>query len=67
MTSHFSSKGKQETSMAPTIEKAVTPLKFPNKEELETDFSPTSKEDGIKEEPVARSDPKEFIVKTSQC
>ena len=56
-TSHFSSEGKQEIAMAPTIAKEVTPHEFPNKEEMETDFAPMTEEDGIKEELVAISDP----------
>ena len=56
-TYHFSSEGKQETAMTPTIAETVTPPEFPNKEELETDFAPTTEEDGIKEELVARSNP----------
>ena len=44
-TSHFSSEGKQENSMRPMIAEAVTPPEFPNKEELETDFAPMTKED----------------------
>ena len=50
--------------MAPTIAEAVMPLEFPNKEERETDFSPTTEEDGIKEELVARSNLEEFIAQT---
>ena len=49
MTSHLSSEGKQETTMTPTIEEAITSPEFPNKEELETDFAPMIEEDGIKE------------------
>ena len=50
--------------MAPTIAETVTPPEFPNKKEMETDFSPTTEEDGIKEELAARSSPKEFIAQT---
>ena len=64
MMSHFSSDGKKETTMAPTIAEAVTPPEFPNKEELETNFAPMTEEDGIKEELVARSNLKEFISQT---
>ena len=41
---HFSSEGKQETAMEPTIVEAVTSLEFPNKEEMETDFAPMKEE-----------------------
>ena len=50
--------------MAPTIAEAITPLKIPNKEELETDFAPTIEEYGIKEELIARYDPEESISQT---
>ena len=62
MTSHFSSEGKQETVMAPTIAEAIMPPEFPNKEELETDFVPMIEEDGIKEELIEISNPEEFIA-----
>ena len=56
-TSHFSSEGKDKTPMEPTIEEAVLPPEFSNKEDLETNFSPTTKEYEIKEGLVARAYP----------
>ena len=41
-TSHFSSEGKQETAMAPTITEVVIPPKIPNKEEVKTNFAATT-------------------------
>ena len=64
MISHLSSEEKKETAIETTISEAVTPLKFPNKEEMEIDFASMTEEDGIKEELVLRSNLEEFISQT---